>query len=165
MAEHNHPQRLTESYGRQFSRPEDAQRQAELDARREELEAIIDEGPKPHPGMSELAESLDAVLDHAGAVNVTERVAGAVDQAISQAVAQAGKKVVAASWSQEEKTAKAFCDELEARNMILSGNGLYVAEDDDEPATDAETQALVAELDDDSLFHEDDDSIEYERAE
>src|SRR5829696_3802873 len=105
--EHNHPQRLTGSYGRQFSRPQDIQRQAELDARREELAALIDEGPKPHAGMAELAESFDAALEHVGAVSVTERVAGAVDNAIAQAVEQAGRKVLAASWSQEERQAKA----------------------------------------------------------
>lgn len=68
----------------------------------------------------------------------------AVDAMAVHAAAEAGARVEAASPTKEQRQAKAFVDELEARGVTLGDTHFH--SDDDESATEEETLRLEAEL-------------------
>ena len=88
----------------------------------------------------------------------------AVNHLIALASQQAGERVEAATLDPDVKLAGAIAAEINGQVLETDSGDLYVPTDSDEVA-DAETSALVSELEDDSLYHDDDESIEYERFE
>ena len=103
-----HPLDIGTTYGRQVAHPDDTIRQRERDAWREELGEVIERGTQAHEGAAEFAESFDAALEQAGAVDVAQRRTDLVNAAIASTLAEAGRKVEAASRTSEQRMASAF---------------------------------------------------------